>query len=129
MAAKSVDRVPTVRVINETKGSNLGQRVGMARSFWHRGKGLMFRSDLPSGTGLVIDPCSSIHTFWMRFPIDVLYVDRHGTVLRADREMKPWRVGPLFVRHGRYVIELPAGTIEQTRTAPGDRIRIDPVKV
>jgi len=87
----------------------------------------MFRSNLPTGTGLVIDPCSSIHTFWMRFPIDVLYVDREGMVLRADRAMRPWRFGPLFVRHGRYVIELPAGTIEQSQTTQGDRVLLEPI--
>ena len=89
----------------------------------------MFRSNLPAGTGLVIDPCSSIHTFWMRFPIDVLYVDRDGTVLRADHAMKPWRFGPLIVRNGRYVIELPAGTIEKTQTVKGDRVLLEPVAV
>lgn len=115
------------QVINENRQSELGQRVAIARSFWRRGKGLMFRSELPAGTGLVIDPCSSIHTFWMRFPIDVLYVAKDGTVLRADCAMKPWRIGPLFVRHGRYVIELPAGTIEQTGTQRGDHLRLDAV--
>ncbi|HVX30153.1 MAG TPA: DUF192 domain-containing protein [Nitrolancea sp.] len=114
-------------MINETRQTELGQRVAIARSFWSRGKGLMFRSELPTGTGLVIDPCSSIHTFWMRFPIDVLYLDKNGTVLRADHAMKPWRIGPLFVRHGRFVIELPAGTIERSRTERGDHLRLDPI--
>ena len=89
----------------------------------------MFRSSLKADTGLVIDPCSSIHTFWMRFPIDVLYVDREGIVLRADREMKPWRFGPLFVRNGRYVIELPSGTIDRSGTSVGDRVLIEPSTV
>jgi len=115
------------QVINESRQSQLGQHVAIARSFWRRGKGLMFRSELPVGTGLVIDPCSSIHTFWMRFPIDVLYLDKDGTVLRADRAMKPWRIGPLYVRHGRFVIELPAGTIERTGTQRGDRLRLDSI--
>lgn len=114
-----------VEIINETKGTELGERVTVARSFWHRGKGLMFRSGLEDGTGLVIDPCSSIHTMWMRFPIDVLYVEADGSVTRADRAMKPWRFGPLFV-HGRYVIELPPGTIEHSGTEPGDRISLQP---
>jgi uncharacterized membrane protein (UPF0127 family) len=129
LSAKSRSSASAVQVLNDTKGSSLGQHVALARSFWRRGKGLMFRSNLPPGTGLVIDPCSSIHTFWMRFPIDVLYVDREGTVLRADRAMKPWRVGPLLVRHGRYVIELPAGTIEQSQTAQGDRVILEPITV
>jgi uncharacterized protein len=129
LSAKLRSSASTVQVLNDTKGSSLGQQVALARSFWRRGKGLMFRSNLPPGTGLVIDPCSSIHTFWMRFPIDVLYVDREGTVLRADRAMKPWRFGPLFVRHGRYVIELPAGTIEQSQTAQGDRVILESITV
>jgi uncharacterized membrane protein (UPF0127 family) len=113
------------RVYNESRQTDLGQQVTIARSFWRRGKGLMFRSELAPGTGLVIDPCSSIHTFWMRIPIDVIYVDKNGIVLRADRAMKPWRIGPLFVRHGRLVIELPAGTIERTQTEHGDHLRLD----
>ncbi len=86
----------------------------------------MFRSGLDDGSGLVIDPCSSIHTMWMRFPIDVLYVDAEGTVTRADSEMKPWRIGPLRV-HGRYVIELPPGTIASSQTERGDRVLLEPV--
>jgi len=115
-----------VRIVNESKQTELGDQVEMARSFWKRGIGLMFRSGLASGAGLVIDPCSSIHTMWMRFPIDVLYVDKDGTINRADEAMKPWRFGPLFV-HGKYVIELPPGTIRTTRTEQGDRIKVHSV--
>ena len=86
----------------------------------------MFRANLPGGTGLVIDPCSSIHTMWMRFAIDVLYVDDDGHITRADRGMKPWRFGPLFAR-GKYVIELPPGNIEATGTECGDRITLTAV--
>jgi uncharacterized membrane protein (UPF0127 family) len=118
----SVSGARVVGIANETKQAELGNRVEVARSFWQRGRGLMFRSRLPDGGGLVIDPCSSIHTMWMRFPIDVLYVDKDGTVTRADREMKPWRFGPLFVR-GRYVIELPPGVIASTNTERGDKIK------
>ena len=117
---------PVVRVINETRQTELGENVEVARSFWKRGIGLMFRSKLPDGTGLVIDPCASIHTMWMRFPIDVLYVDKDGTINRADEAMKPWRFGPLFV-HGKYVIELPPGTIRSTGTEQGDRIQLQSV--
>ena len=121
LATKSV-----VRIENETKGTQLGSQVKIARSFWDRGRGLMFRSCLDEGSGLVIDPCSSIHSMWMRFPIDVLYVAKDGTVIRADAEMKPWRIGPLFVR-GRYVIELPSGTIAGSQTEPGDRLAFRPL--
>jgi uncharacterized membrane protein (UPF0127 family) len=84
----------------------------------------MFRGTLDPGEGLLIDPCSSIHTMWMRFPIDVLYVDGDGRVVRADSGMRPWRIGPVFTG-GRYVVELPPGTIRASRTEVGDYLRFD----
>lgn len=85
----------------------------------------MLRPPLPEDTGLLIDPCSSIHSMWMRFPIDVLYINDDDIVVRLADAMPAWRIGPL--RTGaRYVIELPAGTIAASRTAPGDRIAYEP---
>jgi uncharacterized protein len=112
----------TVR--NVTRSTVLGSKIREARSFLERGRGLMFVSKLESGEGMLIDPCSSIHTFWMRFPIDVLYVDRDGTVLRADRSMKPWRIGPVFTG-SRWVVELPDGTIDATGTKAGDKLLVE----
>ena len=82
----------------------------------------MLQHEFPEGQGLVIDPCSSIHMFFMRFPIDVLYMDREDKVVRAQQGIKPWRVGPLWTRGAKYVIELPAGTIARTSTQVGDLI-------
>lgn len=114
-----------IRLVNESRGSELGDRVEVARSFWSRGRGLMLRRRLEQGAGMVIDPCSSIHTFWMRFPIDVLYVNREHQVVRADEAMRPWRVGPLRPGKGsRYVVELPPGTIRASGTQPGDHLRL-----
>jgi uncharacterized membrane protein (UPF0127 family) len=87
----------------------------------------MFVSDLPEGTGLVIDPCSSIHMFWMRIPLDVLYVSRDDVVVRVQRGIKPWRIGPLRTSGARYVIELPVGTIDRSRTMVGDHLTLDRV--
>jgi uncharacterized protein len=112
-----------VTVKNASRGTVLGTRIREARSFWSRGRGLMLVKELDSGEGLIIDPCSSIHTFWMRFPLDVLYMDRDQTVIRADERMKPWRFGPVFTR-SKWVIELPPGTIEQSGTAAGDKIEL-----
>lgn len=63
--------------------------------------------------------------FFMRFPIDVLYLDRSHTVVRAQREIRPWRIGPLYTKGARFVIELPAGTIARTGTAVGDHLMIE----
>jgi hypothetical protein len=77
------------------------------------------------GQALVIDPCTSIHMFFMRFPIDVLYVDRENRVVRVQARIKPWRVGPLYTRGARFVIELPAGAIEASGTQVGDHLVLE----
>ena len=112
-----------VTVRNASRDCVLGERVQIARTFFSRGRGLMFVPELPSGEGLIIDPCTSIHTFFMRIPIDVLYMDRSNTVLRADAEVVPWRIGPIFTG-SKWVIELPAGTIAATGTSRGDVISV-----
>jgi uncharacterized protein len=115
--------MPVVTVRNQTQQCDLGDSIAVATSFWQRGKGLMFASGLGQGEGMIIDPCTSIHTFWMRFPIDVLYMDRNHCVIRTDESMKPWRIGPVFTG-SKWVIELPAGTISATGTQAGDIIEI-----
>ena len=107
---------------NETQGTLVATAVDVATSFAKRGRGLMLRDDFPDGHALIIDPCSSIHMFFMRFPIDVLYMDASHTVVRAQQGIKPWRMGPLRTPGAKYVIELPEGTIESTQTTVGDRI-------
>lgn len=113
----------TITVRNLTRETVIGRKICEARTFWTRGKGLMFAPQLDRDEGLIIDPCSSIHTFFMRFPLDVLYMDRDNTVIRADERMKPWRIGPVFTG-SKWVIELPPGTIEATGTKAGDRIEL-----
>ena len=84
----------------------------------------MFERNLPDDTGLLIDPCGSIHMFFMRFPLVVLYVDKLNRVVRAQHTIKPWRVGPLFTRGAQYVIELPVGSIDRSGTEVGDQLAI-----
>lgn len=81
-------------------------------------------AEFTDGHALVIDPCTSIHMFFMRFPIDVLYLNRDNEVVRAQKGLKPWRVGPLYTRGARFVIELPAGAIERSGTDVGDQLVI-----
>lgn len=116
--------VATQPLKNVTRGTTIATQVEVARSFLARGKGLMLRRTFPRGSALVIDPCSSIHMFFMRFPIDVLYMDRENRVVRTQQGIKPWRVGPLYTRSAKYVIELPVGTIERSKTQVGDQIAL-----
>lgn len=62
--------------------------------------------------------------FFMRFPIDVLYVDKDNVVVRIQHVLKPWRLGPIYTRGARYVVELPAGTLAEAGVQLGDKLLI-----
>lgn len=96
----------------------------IARTSRERRRGLIGRERLRPGEALVIPKCRQVHTFGMRFPIDVVFVDRAGVVVRICRELGPRRLSP-FVPRARNAIELAAGTVEMTGTRPQDRIEID----
>lgn len=110
-------------IINTTRGTVVASRAARASSFLARLRGLMFQADLPPGGGLVIEPNSNIHTFWMRFPIDVIFVDRQDRVVGLVTAMPPNR--PFAgARRARRTIELPAGTIATSRTELGDTLEL-----
>jgi uncharacterized membrane protein (UPF0127 family) len=117
----------TIRIFNQTRERVLAERAELARSFMSRWRGLMGRASLPEGYALIIYPESSIHTFFMRLPIDVLFVDRGDRVVGLREAMPPSRpfagVAPW---RGRYVIEMPTGVIQATGTAVGDQLVLTP---
>lgn len=93
----------------------------MASSLLDRAAGLLRTPRLGSGEGLWLAPCRSVHTCFMRYPIDALFVDRNRTVLHAVT-LKPWRFSR-WVRRSCAVLELAAGTLERTGTRAGDRLQ------
>ena len=105
--------------INQTKGKELASQVRVARSLWARFWGLMGRRSLPEGDGVLITPCSSVHTFFMRFPIDVIFLDRDNSVVKIVPAMRPWRTA-LGGRGARSALELDAGAAESNGLEPGD---------
>ena len=113
-----------MRIRNVTRGTELASVARTARGFWPRLVGLVGRSSLQPGEALVLEPSSSVHTFFMRFTIDVVYVDRSRRVVKAVSALQPFRisVGP---RGARSVIELPSGTIAVTRSAVGDELTFE----
>jgi uncharacterized membrane protein (UPF0127 family) len=116
-----------IQIKNVTRDRVLAASGELARSFWARGRGLMGRASLPDSYALIIFPESSIHTFFMRVPIDVHFVDRDDKVIGLREAMPPSRpfagVAPW---RGRYVIEMPAGVIASTETALGDQLQLTP---
>lgn len=115
------------RVINRARGTILAEQAETARTWWTRGKGLLGRKGLPTGGGLIIEPCSSIHTWFMAFPIDVAFVAADGRVVRIAPALAPWRFGPL-ARGVRYVVELPAGALAASGTVADDFLDIVPAE-
>lgn len=110
------------RVLNLTRGTVLATRLEVAGDGGRRRKGLLGRSGLAAGEGLWIVPCEAVHTFFMRFPLDLVYLDRAGKVKKVREAVAPWRISACLLAHS--VLELPAGTIRATHTRAGDRLEI-----
>lgn len=111
-----------IEAYNVTKSSSLGGSIELANSGKTRNKGLLGRDGLEPGGGLWIVPCEAIHMFFMRFPIDVVYLDKNKRVVKIVPELKPWRISASIKAHS--VLELPAGKASETGTEPGDEIEI-----
>lgn len=109
-------------IYNLTRGTVLADRCRFADTVWKRMVGLLNRNRYDPGEGLVLNHCYGIHTFFMRFPIDVLFLDQDYRVLRTVPELRPFRTS--VVKKAVYVVELPAGTISRSQTQVGDQIQI-----
>jgi uncharacterized membrane protein (UPF0127 family) len=108
------------QVRNLTRGTSLGDSISAAQTSATRRTGLLKHAKLDEGEGLWIVPCESIHTFFMKFTIDVLYLDRKRRVRKAVPAIRPWRMSMSLLAHS--VLELPEGTIEKTGTQKGDQL-------
>lgn len=113
-----------LQVANVTRQTMLAASVEVADSGPKRNKGLLGRKSLAPGTGLWIVPCEAVHTFWMQFPIDLVYLDRTLTIKKLRSSVGPWRLSACFSAHS--VLELAPGTIEQTRPECGDKLEFSP---
>src|SRR5256885_14307470 len=91
--------------------------VHRAFGFWSRLAGLLARPPLRKGEALVLAPCHSVHTWFMGYPIDVVFADRHGRVLKVVADVAPWRVVSCRAAHA--VLELVAGQAALCGRAPG----------
>jgi uncharacterized membrane protein (UPF0127 family) len=115
-----------VKLLNLTRGKVLAERARVAETPGSRRRGLLGTSSLPDGQGLVIVPCRQVHTFGMRYPIDVVFVDESWAVRRVVSRLRPGRISPLVLA-SRAALELPAGKAEETGTAKGDLVDARPV--
>ncbi len=113
-----------MRVTNRTRQTVLVEKGWVADNLWTRMVGLLGRSGLEPGQGLLLKGEQAIHMFFMKFALDVVYLDKQGRVICALGNLQPWRLGP-YLRHARDVLELPAGTLNATQTRVGDELVFD----
>lgn len=99
----------------------VARQVHLARTFYERFWGWMGRKIIGEEEALVLIPCRAIHTCFLKFPLDVLFVASDGQVLLTLTGLRPFRFSP-YVRHAQLVVELPADRLAQTNTTIGDRL-------
>ena len=115
--------VAAIRLVNTRNQETVVEDLEVADTWLRRFLGLMGRTGLPEGAGLWLDPCSSIHMFFMRFAIDVVYLDRECRVVKLVRDLRPWRLSAGLGAHS--VVELPAGVLANMDIEKGDLLKTE----
>lgn len=117
-------RAPDLRwaLANTRTGRVVAHRLLAAFDSASRRKGLLGRRSLPDGQAMIIAPCRAVHTFFMQFSIDILFVSKDGRVLKTCSAVPARRITASLRAHA--VIEMPAGTLERTEIVPGDTLII-----
>ncbi len=109
-----------MKCFNLTTGKVIARDLKMKDKFFGRLKGLLAKKSLTAGSGIILKPCTQIHTFFMLFSIDVIFMDKEFNVLHVIEDMKPWRLSPLLLK-SMYAVELPAGSL-QGGVKAGDKL-------
>ena len=107
------------KIINKSNNKLLADKVKIAGNFIDRLVGLLNRSDLSMGEGLLIVSCNSIHSFGMRFNFDAAFLDKNNKVVHVIKKMRAWRVSPIIFK-AHSVLELPAGALNEAEVKIGD---------
>jgi hypothetical protein len=113
-----------VKIVNRTLDRVLCQRVALARTVWSRTRGLLGRPPLDPGEGLLLEPCQSVHMFFMRYAIDVIFLDPDYRVVAIRAPLRPWRA-TRYYRDACAALELPAGTAAATGVEPGHQLALE----
>ena len=110
-----------MQIFNQTRNLVLTDNALVADSPFKRVRGLLGTKVFNYGKALVLDPCNSVHTFFMRYPIDILFVDKDNKIIEAISALPPFRATKIYFK-AQLVVELPAGTIKNSLTNLGDRL-------
>jgi len=112
-----------MKIVNLNKNCILAEEIFLADKFLERLKGLLGFKSLNKNQAMILRPSNSVHTFFMRFPIDVLFVDKNNRVVRMVKHMDPFKATTLCLK-SKFVIELPIGVIDSTQTSLGDILQL-----
>jgi uncharacterized membrane protein (UPF0127 family) len=110
-------------LINTRSGEVITENLVLADTFISRLVGLLNKKVLADSEALYISPCNSIHTFFMRFPIDACFVNAEMEIIKQYSILKPWRISAI-IPGARGVFEFPAGTLNKCGLAKGDKLQI-----
>ena len=116
-----------MRLINQTQNTVLAENIFIADTTFKRIKGLLGKKEFLPGQALILEPCNAVHTFFMRFPIDLLFVDNNYRIIKAMPGLVPNRISRIYWESNR-VIELPCGIIKLTKTHVKDQLQLDKIK-
>lgn len=117
-----------ITVANKSRWATLGDRILVADWWWQRLRGLLGRPPLQSGQGLLLTPCRAVHMAGMKYPLDVVFLDRDGIVVALYHSLLPRRRTRWHAR-AHSALELPAGTLAATGTQEGDTLLYSPARV
>lgn len=112
-----------MKVYNSTQNNLIAEDAKVADNFFARSIGLLSKKTFYDGEALIIKPCCSVHTFFMKFGIDILFVNRKNEVIALYENVNPWRVLPIHPL-SYYVIELPKGTVSNKNICKNDSLQI-----
>ena len=110
-----------MRITNRTRNTLLGQHVTLASTWLGRMRGYLGRPAPMEGEGILLIPCNAVHSYFMNFELDILFLDQKGTVLEVIRGFAPWK-RTKRVRGSEYVLEVPVGTLDSSGTEVGDEL-------
>lgn len=113
-----------MELYNQSKEEVIASKVIIAKTFFKRLRGLLGKKGLEIDECMIIYPCKSIHTFFMQFPIDVIFLDKDFRVIKVIRDMKPWSATS-YIKEARYVVEMSSSKIRDTNTVEiGDQLEL-----
>lgn len=112
-----------MEIVITKEGQVIGSRIKLAVTFWQRLKGLLGTKSLAEGQGLLLRPCSQVHTWFMGYTIDVVFLDEYGRIVGLEQNMKAGQVSPKYHKSWQ-VLELPSGSVEKYNLRRGDFLEI-----